>query len=72
MLGSDSGDTTIERIQLDTLNNIAIGGKSTDLNFISSASSTNMQSFAALLQDPSFDYLWNIALNIYNQDMRDL
>ena len=72
MIGADSGDTTVERIQLDSAGNMAIGGKSTDSNFISTASSTNMQSFAALLQNPTFDYLWAVAFNIYNQDMRDM
>ena len=72
MIGADSGDTTIERIQLDTNGNMAIGGKSTDFNFISTASSANMQSFAALLLYPTFDYLWAVAFNIYNQDMRDM
>jgi hypothetical protein len=49
MIGADSGDTTIERIELDTFGNMAIGGKSKDSNFISTASSANMQSFAAFL-----------------------
>ena len=72
MIGLDSGDTTIERIQLDTANNMAIGGKSTDPNFINTASSSLMQSFAALLENPTFDYKWAVAFNIFNQDMRDL
>ncbi len=66
MIGSDSGDTTIERIQLDTANNMAIGGKSTDSNFINTASSSLMQSFAALLENPTFDYKWAVAFNIFN------
>lgn len=72
MIGADNGDTTIERIQLDTLGNMAIGGKSTDSHFISTASSASMQSFAKLLLSPTFDYLWAVAFNIYNQDMRDM
>ncbi len=51
---------------------MAIGGKSTDSHFISSATLSNMQSFAALLKNPTFDYLWAVAFNIYNYDMRDL
>jgi hypothetical protein len=66
MIGADSGDTTIERIQLDSLGNMAIGGKSTDSNFISTATVANEQSFAALLLNPTFDYLWAVAFNIYN------
>jgi hypothetical protein len=41
MIGADSGDTTIERIQLDSHGNMAIGGKSTDPNFISTATAAN-------------------------------
>ena len=66
MIGADSGDTTIEKIQLDAVGNMAIGGKSKDSNFISSASLASMQSFAALLAYPTFDYMWAVAFNIYN------
>jgi hypothetical protein len=66
MIGADSGDTTIERIELDSHGNMAIGGKSRDFNFISTASSAYMQSFAALLVNSTFDYLWAVAFNILN------
>ncbi len=66
MIGADSGDTTIERIELDSNGNMAIGGKSSDTNFIGTASSANMQSFAALLVNSTFDYLWAVAFNIFN------
>ncbi len=38
MIGSDSGNTEIERFQLDSFNNIIIGGKTSDSSFISTAS----------------------------------
>ena len=66
MIGADNGDTTIERIQLDAVGNMAIGGKSTDSNFIGTASLVSMKSFATLLEYPTFDYLWAVSFNIQN------
>jgi hypothetical protein len=41
MIGASSGNTEIERMQLDSNNNMVIGGKSSDPGLISTASASN-------------------------------
>ncbi len=53
-LGSSSGQTSINTIEIDTLGNIGLGGISTDTSIVSSSGAL----FAGILEKTGYNFTW--------------